>query len=220
MDRPIRYSFAGVGFVIAGSILVAASSGSSAEIGRVDWAAGGRLIGDLWTFRCPAGGSVSASVDTIGDYAVPDGDGGGFVSGLDPSLGILDSQGNLIARADDEQACNMPTRCDAGCPSVEVPCARGGVKHSILVRDAGILPECTGGGGYLLIIEVFNRDGESLSARAVKLGGGPRRNLPPWLLDTGLVGRQGPVVDDGPALTAPSEETTEPFAVLEQPPSK
>lgn len=219
MHRIIERSFAGLSAVIAGSILVAASNGSSAEIGRVDWAAGGRFIGDLWTFRCPAGGSVSASVDTLGDYAVTDGDGG-FVSGLDPTLGIFDARGNLIARSDDEQACSVPTRCGAECPSVEVPCARG-AKHSILVRDAGILPECTGGGGYLLIVEVFNEAGESLGPRAVRLGGGPRRNLPPWLLETGLVGRQGPVVDDGPAVVAaPSEETTDPLAVLEQPTSK
>lgn len=218
MRKILGCSPVALGLAVAGSMVVAASSGFGAAITRVDWTPGGGLVGDLWKFRCPAGGSVSAIVDTVPEIAVDDQN---FVSGLDPRLQIFDGQGNLLAAGDDDVDCSVDTQCGAGCPEVtEVPCGQG-VNHSILVRDSGTLPACTGGGGYLLVIEVLNASGRSLGPVAVKLGGGPARRLPPWLLQTDLIGARGPVVDNGSAVVSPPDgPAAAGLASLKQPSAK
>lgn len=165
----------------------------AAEIRRVDEVPGGGFVGDLWTFRCPAGGSVDVRVDTFPDVAL----NGGVFSALDPVLEIYDGRGNLLALGDDEVLCSAALFCDAACPAVTFACGQG-VRHSIVIRDAGALPDCFGGGSYELVVEAFGAGGGSRLQSSVQLGGGPFQELPQWLVNTGVTGRRGPVVDDGP----------------------
>ena len=207
----------GIGMIIvAGGCSLAAFAGHGAQLDRVDWSPGGGIVGDLWKFRCPAGGSVFASVDIFGDIAVDN----EFESALDPTFEIYDGQGNLLVQAHDNEDCNALSRCGARCPAAEVACGRG-VNHSIVVRDEGRVPECTGGGSYQLSIEVLNRNGGSLSAAAVKLGGGVKRTLPPWIVRIGLVG-EGPLIDDGlaPTLLLPQSGPASQNAGSSIPPGK
>lgn len=170
------------------------------EIQRSNWVpnvgdlrAGEQPLGDLWTFRCPQGGSVRATVDTKDD--TDDG-----ASDIDPVLVILDGQGDVIGLGDDEDACTYAPVCGFRCPSVEADCGESG-RHSIVVRDFGAAtgpdPACQGGGGYELSLEVLDAGGEPLSEQQVKLGGGPRkiRPLPIWLHDAGAA-PLGPALDD------------------------
>src|SRR5438876_462737 len=61
---------------------------------------GEQPLGDMWTFNCPAGGSVVASVDTKDDTDLG-------TATLDPTLELLDGNGVEIADVDDE---NVPIR--------------------------------------------------------------------------------------------------------------
>jgi hypothetical protein len=194
MTRTIQYPSWCAASLIAAFIAAAASNGYAEEINRVEWSPGGGFVGDVWRFRCPAGGSVAAGVDTFGDVPTPD---GAFESTLDPALEIYDGRGNLLAAGDDEAACSAPPQCGAGCPVVTVACGQGAANHTIVVRDAGVLLDCAGGGSYLLNVEVFNQSGRSLPPSRVALGGGEQRNLPQWLAASGLVGARGPLVNDG-----------------------
>jgi hypothetical protein len=78
--------------------------------------------------------------------------------------------------------------------------------HSIIVRDFGAAigtdTACQEGGGYNLVVEVFNAEGRQLSERRVELGGGVsekylnlrsilerHRPAPPWMMKTCRTGR-------------------------------
>ena len=151
-------------------------------------------LGDLWTFRCPQGGTVRVAVDTKDDT-----DDGG--SAIDLVVVVFDGQGNVVGFGDDEDACSYPPLCGFRCPSVRADCGLRG-RHSIVVRDFGVAdrpePACQkGGGGYELSLEVLDAGQQPLSEREVKLGGGPRkvRPLPAWLRHAGSA-PAGPALDD------------------------
>jgi len=168
-------------------------------------------LGDLWTFRCPAGGNVFVLVDTKDDL-----DTG--TSCLDPVVQIFDARGQLIATGDDEIPCRHPTACGYQCPALYVPCAtrvdrRGrarGSRHSLVVRDFGDAtlnaPEaCSKGGGYTLEVAVYDSEGRRLSPRWLALGGGPARKLPSWVRRAGIPS-VGPALDDEGVPLEPLEK--------------
>lgn len=170
-------------------VVAIASQASAGSITRHNWVPNNGFVandvplGDLWTFRCPRGGTVSVSVDTKDDTD-------NHESRIDPFLRVIDGAGNGLATADDNVDCRFPPVCGFACPSVTaVPCGSGG-RHRIIVRDLGVdesgVGGCVGGGGYSLIVEVFGADGSQLSERRVDLGGGPRREVAP----------PGPALDD------------------------
>jgi hypothetical protein len=120
---------------------VAASEASAEPISRSNWVPnvgqlnveGEQPLGDLWTFKCPKGGTVNVSVDTkdATDAASSD---------IDPVLLVVDGAGNLLAFADDDVDCTYPPVCGFFCPSVSaLACGGGGEhsEHSIIVRDFG-----------------------------------------------------------------------------------
>ena len=133
---------------------------------------GEQPLGDLWTFKCPKGGTVNVSVDTKDDTDTAQSD-------IDPVLLVVDGAGNLLAFADDDVACTYPPVCGFACPSVSaVACGSDGhaddgrhgsdsEPHNIIVRDFGD-SGCVGGGGYGLVVEVFKADGSQLSERRVR----------------------------------------------------
>ena len=179
--------------------LVAGSSMASAEpLHRSNWVpnvgelgAAEQPLGDMWTFKCPPGGTVSAAVDTKDD--TDDGR-----SDIDPMLVVLDGQGNLLGFGDDEEGCTYPPVCGFDCPSVRVACGEAG-RHSIVVRDFGASKAtrspCQEGGGYTLTLEVRDASGRQLPETKVALGGGSRRSVPGWALKQGAA-RAGPLLDD------------------------
>jgi hypothetical protein len=183
-----------VGILVAGLVLSASATVSAEELTRVDWTPGGGRSGDLWTFNCPVGGSLAISVDVLDDRPQDD---GSFASALDPIIDIFDGEGNYLGGGDAEFECSVASSCDAACPAVEFPCGDG-LRHSVTVRDTGFLSSCTGGGTYVLRVEVLDESGESLANPQVQLGGGPPRDVPPFLIDFGIAGRRGPAVDNGP----------------------
>src|SRR5437899_7942423 len=116
-------------------------------------ATGEQPLGDMWTFNCPPGGYVVASVDTKDDTDLG-------TSTLDPILELLDGNGAEIADGDDENTCTYAPVCGFRCPqlrdfasprSTHVACGDGGPSglHSLIVRDFGV-SGCNGGGGYEL----------------------------------------------------------------------
>lgn len=187
--------------VLATCALIGASASAAAEeVQRSNWVpnvgdldAGEQPLGDMWTFRCPQGGSVRAAVDTKDD--TDDGQ-----SDIDPVLLIFDGQGNLLRFGDDDDSCTYPPVCGFLCPSVRADCGEAG-RHSIVVRDFGAAEgpgtPCQEGGGYELTIEVLDAGREPLSEQATRLGGGPRKvpAVPGWARDLGKA-PVGPILDD------------------------
>jgi hypothetical protein len=181
--------------------LVALASQASAEpISRSNWTPNvGQLnvereqpLGDLWTFKCPRGGTVNVSVDTKDDTDAAQSD-------IDPVLLVVDGAGNLLAFADDNTSCTYPPVCGFSCPSVTALACGSDSEHSIIVRDFGAADAtgtpCQEGGGYNLVVEAFTADGSQVSERRVDLGGGPRRDVPKYALDLGKA-PTGPGLDD------------------------
>ena len=159
-------------------------------------ASGEQPLGDMWTFNCPAGGSVVASVDTKDDTDLG-------TATLDPILELLDGNGVEIADGDDENRCTYPPVCGFACPQLHdslgntrVACGDGGTSglHSLIVRDFGN-SGCNGGGGYELTVDVFDASGNQLSQEEVALGGGPSRGVPDWAVTEGKA-PVGPALDD------------------------
>ena len=161
-------------------------------------ATGEQPLGDMWTFNCPPGGYVVASVDTKDDTDLG-------TSTLDPILELLDGNGAEIADGDDENACTYAPVCGFRCPqlrdfasprSTHVACGDGGPSglHSLIVRDFGV-SGCNGGGGYELTVDVFDASGSQLSQEEVALGGGASRGVPEWALVEGKA-VVGPALDD------------------------
>ena len=151
---------------------------------------GEQLLGDLWTFRCPKGASVSISADTKDDTDEGEAD-------IRPVLILLDGAGNIIASSGENDVnCTYTPVCGGACPVIrEVECGSG-EKHSIIVRDDGPSTTtdrlCQEGGGYTLTVEVVDAHGRQT---VVDLGGGARRRVPSWALDAGAA-PVGPALDD------------------------
>ena len=149
-------------------------------------------LGDLWTFECPKGGTVSARVDTKDDT-----DTG--LSDIDPILEVLNGKGDLLAFADDNVTCTYPPECGYQCPQVmSVSCGEAN-PHSLLVRDFGTATltalQCAKGGGYELTVTVFDQQGNQVAAKKVELGGGAKRQVPDWAVEEGKA-PVGPALDD------------------------
>ena len=172
--------------------LVVAGAAAAHEVKRSNWVpnvgnleAGEQPLGDLWTFRCPAGATVGLSVDTKDDTDVGN-------SLIDPVLLVVDPSGNLVAFADDEYVCTYLPVCPFNCPSAQgIPCGKGGT-YSVVVRDYGA-SDCVGGGGYELTLTVAG--GASGREPGPSLGGGPERHVPPWAVALGKA-PVGPALDD------------------------
>jgi hypothetical protein len=181
-----------VALAIIAPMVAAAPQASAEPINRSNWVPnlGATVpdqdpLGDLWTFNCPAGGTVSVSVDTKDDTDTGK-------SNIDPFLIMGDAKG-AFGFSDDNFECAIPPVCGFACPSqTATPCGSG--QHWIIVRDWGA-NSCTGGGGYDLVVEVFAGDGRSLSERSVNLGGGPTRKVPNDALASGSA-PTGPALDD------------------------
>lgn len=189
----------GLSVVLAVLVLTtdAASVGDAEEVRRVNWIPKSDLssLGDMWTFKCPSGGTVSASVDTRVDIVDNN------LSTIDPRLKIVSGKGGTVTSADNTVACTVPSACGFGCPQVSnIACGEGSL-HSIIIRDstknASDDSRCQIGGSYVLRLEVFDKDGNSLPAKKVKLGGGASRKVPAWALDDALgPTKTGPALDD------------------------
>jgi len=144
-------------------------------------------LGDGWTFKCPKGGTYSASVDTIDD----DGEGNAT---LDPFFQVHDGTGLLVATQDDNVTCTFTPLCGFTCPSASgLPCGDKN-PHLLRIGDNSGHTGCVGG-GYELTLEVKDKNGVVLPPKKVKLGGGPNRKLPKWF-DPGKGRKQGPLLDD------------------------
>ena len=79
------------------------------NVGNLNFEAGEQPLGDLWTFRCPAGATVGLSVDTKDDTDLG-------LSDIDPVLLVVDPSGNLVAFADDEIDCTYLPICGFALP--------------------------------------------------------------------------------------------------------
>jgi hypothetical protein len=151
-------------------------------------------LGDMWTFYCPPGGYVVASVDTKDDTDLG-------TATLDPILELLDGFGVELATGDDQNICTYAPVCGFQCPAITYPCGDGGSSglHSLLVRDFGTATNtgvyCNDGGGYELTVDVFDYYGNELSPDEVALGGGASRGVPEWAVEEGKA-RYGPALDD------------------------
>jgi hypothetical protein len=157
------------------------------NVGNLDLEAGEQPLGDLWTFRCPAGATVGLSVDTKDDTDFD-------LSNLDPILLVIDPSGNLVAFADDEVPCTYLPICGFACPSAQgIPCGKGGT-YSVVVRDYGTTG-CVGGGGYELTLTVNGGASGREHKPGAGLGGGPGRHVPPWAVALGKA-PVGPALDD------------------------
>lgn len=168
-----------------------------------------RPLGDMWTFNCPPGGRFSVRVDTYDDR--DEGSLSGVGSNIDPFLFVVDGGGNLLVLADNDVSCEHTPTCQAEgaptglCPEVVDQECGVGKLHSVVIHDAGTTfggtdfvdePFCTGGGGYKVLLTVFDKKGRELSEKSTKFGGGPSRKLPPWVRDFSQVGETGPLLDD------------------------
>jgi len=139
---------------------------------------GAHLIGDLWTFVCPKGATVSVTLERATS------------NDLDPEFEIVDAEGTVLAGGDEEIPCVVSSAaCSYQCArQLGVPCGSGN-PHSIRVRD-----NFCNGGSYELSVEA-EKNGEALPAKALKLGGGAKRRVPKFLDPAGLL-REGPALDD------------------------
>jgi hypothetical protein len=196
MGRQVKV--ANLALVLIAPLGVLASQASADEVHRSNWVPnvgqpnipGEQPLGDLWTFRCPKGGTFTAFVETKDDTDTAQSD-------IDPVLLVVDGQGNVLASGDDNFNCFYPPVCGFQCPRVDnIACGQDG-KHSIIVRDFGAAgtPPCQEGGGYNLTVQVFNSSGSQLPERRVELGGGPKRDVPRYALEFGKA-PTGPALDD------------------------
>lgn len=143
---------------------------------------------DVWTFFCPAGGSVKIKVDAVELI-------GATTSPLDPvALLFFDTTSSQIASGDDEVACSATLDCSFQCVDITVNCSSAG-RYSLFIFN-GVLGGCgTAEGIYDLSVEVFdaaNGTGSSLTAEQVNLGGEPVKRR----LNGGGKLPAGPAADD------------------------
>lgn len=180
---------------VLGASLLASASANAADVLRTGWVPNvgqrgeGELpLGDLWTFKCPRGGSFSLTIETKDDF-----DDG--TSALDPLVEVVSGDGSFVAFGDDELVCQYEPICGFGCPElIDVPCGQG-TRHSLVVRDFGD-SGCRSGGGYDLTLSVRRADGRALSERSTDLGGAPGRRVPNWITADYPIGTEGPLLDD------------------------
>ncbi|MGD9264765.1 MAG: hypothetical protein PVJ71_03185 [Lysobacterales bacterium] len=166
---------------------------------------GSDVLVDVWTFHCPAGGSVTFSVDTVLVSDATD-------TPLDP-IAHLFLGSSLIGFGDDEVPCTVGPVCGYYCPSVTLNCAVEG-QYSLLVLTANSTgpagePACGSAFGiYELTLEVFdgpNGTGTSLPESSVRLGGAP---IGRSFTDSTSFYHQGPAIDDGWTWGGPTAATS------------
>jgi hypothetical protein len=167
-------------------VLVLSVAPASAEARRRNWIPSGRYdpaIGDLWSFKCPPGGQFYVWADTLDDVA--------GTSNLDLFLEVVDSSGTVIGYGDENYDCFYTPTCGFRCPYVGFETCGTGV-HTIAV---GSYPYsgCTGGGGYVLNLYVWDRNGNLLTDTQTALGGGAPIKVPRWAEG---IGKRGPIIDD------------------------
>ena len=170
-----------VRFTLSVSALLTFALAAQADpVTRVESVSNGLSQGDMWSFKCPNGGTFDLTVDTAGNL-------------MDPEFGVFDGDGNQIANSDDAVACS--NSCAASCPQVlGVACGRG--THYIVVQNFGSGSTTCPGGGYSMTLEGFDKNGDSVDAKKLKLGGGAKQKVPKFL-DPDKLQKEGPLVDDG-----------------------
>jgi hypothetical protein len=181
--------------------LVAESVSAQPSARRRGWVPSGEyfpVLGDLWTFRCPAGGQFSVAADTMADNGFDS-------SNLDLYVEVTDASGAVVGCAAETKACEHTSVCGFTCPTIApTPCGRG--IHTIAVFS---VPSaiCKGGGGYKLDLFVFARNGKQATDAQAALGGGPLRALPAWARGAGS---RGPLLNDEaiPTSLAPIGDAT------------
>jgi hypothetical protein len=207
---------------------------------RANWVPGAEsfAFGDVWTFNCPANGTVSVSVDTWDDR-------GDSSSNIDPVLEVRDKNGNLLVDAsgsptgglsDDAHPCTIPPVCGIlnptfrfWCPEiVDIPCGKGN-PHTVMVYGNPNATSfgCSGGGAYALLVSAKDKKGKSVAESKLALGGGPTRKLPTWADAQDGIDKAGPALDDvlipafyagNPAVAGASEIRETPSQLLEKRP--
>lgn len=159
---------------------------ASAEIvTRFNWIPGTSGMGDVWTFSCPAGGTFDVIVQNRNDGYMSTG------GALDLMFSVVDAGGMGVGGGDDEIPCLSSPSC-AACPqALNLSCGSGGT-FGIKVSHFGRCGGAGTGAGYGLAVEVRDANSNSLPAKKVKLGGGPKIKVPSWQSPSSL-----PVINDG-----------------------
>jgi len=136
------------------ALFVFVTAAQADPIFRDDAVPAGSNIGDMWSFKCPSGGSFDLFVDTS--------------SGLmDPEFGVFDKDGNTLANADDTVPCT--NACANACPqAIAIPCAPGGL-HYIVVQNWSIGSPTCPGGGYQVFLGCFLVGSSRVDLQACKL---------------------------------------------------
>lgn len=147
-------------------------------------------LGDMWTFRCPSGGTAFIWVDTKDDTDTVE-------SCIDPVAHVFNSNGLLLASGDEDSTCSFLPVCGYQCPKFGLACV-GNRRYSVVVRDFGdatvTAEQCDKGGGYILHVTIFDRNGLRVKPHRVKLGGGPARAVQKWMKSRHPT--KGPLLDD------------------------
>lgn len=162
-------------FLVAATALALAvcTTASAESVLRTNWIPASTGMGDLWTFQCPAGGTVAIQVQNRPDAYM----GGG--SPLDFYFQMIDPDGNVVGAGDDEVACLVQPSC-FGCPrQAALPCTAAGT-YSIWVSSYNNCSSGNSAAGYQLAVEVRDANANALAAAKVRLGGGPRSKVPKW----------------------------------------
>lgn len=209
----VRLRFMGVALIMMATVLLQALPAVAQAVDRTGWIPSGHydegVIGDMWTFTCPPGGRVTVFVNTKNDT-------GTGQSNIDPSLEVVDADGNLLGTGNENVVCNFEPVCaplGGPCPLADIVCGSGN-PHTITIYSSPS-DVCVGGGGYELSVLGVNRRNRVVRGETLNLGGGPVRTIPNW---AGGVGRRGPALDDegvpsilfpGPATFTPTGVSTE-----------
>ena len=133
------------------------------------------FIVDAWTFYCPANGSATVSVDTVGLAS-------GSNVPLDPAFELYSPSGTFIGMGDDEMSCTAANVCGFDCAQLTVDCLEGG-EQTLLVLTATSAGCGEDRGPYELTVEVFDGLGGSgtpLSEDDTALGGEGLNRGFPW----------------------------------------
>lgn len=127
---------------------------------------------DVWSFYCPAGGSVEIKVDTVSMALTG-------TSPLNPAVLVFQGANNLgVGTAG--LVCTATSDCAATCVDFTAPCALAG-EHNVLIFNMSDSNNCgKATGTYQLSVQVFegpNETGNTLTAEQTALGGEPVKRL-------------------------------------------
>ena len=203
--RPL-FNVLRLGLVVVAGLLVPVIAHAQNEVHRWNWVPSGNsflALGDLWTFNCPAKGTVTVWANTWDDT-------GTGSSNLDLAIEVRDKTGALLVDqfgspfgglGDEQFPCAVTSACGYWCPQVsEIPCGKGN-PHTIAVysypsAESNALTgvACVGGGSYELVVSAQDKKGKDVSAKNIKLGGSANRKVPTWGGE--MIDKMGPALND------------------------